>query len=266
MPEKLTLETYVVAYLDLLGSTERIEGDGDDRSLNAVKDIYDNLDSAFESLHINNNDFAKGDCHFRIFSDNIIIAKKVRCPNTDESTVITDLKEVFALASHFQYYALAKYNWPLRGGITLGDFYIDNMFVWGRALIESYNIESKASYPRIVLSNVVTNMLEESKNINNIIDDIIAEIETAYIKRDSEGTQFLHYLWNTLYLYSKSFPFINRKEIQGNLKGFKENVENALSEKKDGVFEKYQWIAKYHNSTYEELGISDYTINIPDMS
>lgn len=42
--------------------------------------------------------------------------------------------------------------WLVRGGITIGDFYIDDMFVWGAALVKAYELEEKiAVYPRVIL-------------------------------------------------------------------------------------------------------------------
>lgn len=55
--------------------------------------------------------------------------------------------------SAIQFHALMQFDFWLRGGITIGELFIDNAVVWGTSLIEAYAIENNlANYPRVIVS------------------------------------------------------------------------------------------------------------------
>jgi len=85
----------------------------------------------------------------KIFSDNVVIAQKV-----NEEKLSTQIISIINLVSSIQFCALLQFDFWLRGGITIGELYIDNSVVWGTGLVDAYNIEnSLANYPRVFLSN-----------------------------------------------------------------------------------------------------------------
>ena len=68
-----TTEQYVVAYLDILGVTARIKQPDDDMlSMNKLHNLYTFSMELTQKIAIEGNK----DIKFKIFSDNIIIAKK----------------------------------------------------------------------------------------------------------------------------------------------------------------------------------------------
>lgn len=73
--------------------------------------------------------------------------------------------------------------WLVRGGITIGDFYIDDTIVWGPALLRAYELEDKlAIYPRIILDETVTSVLS------------ISTIKNDFVRVDKDGFRFLNYM------------------------------------------------------------------------
>jgi hypothetical protein len=170
-------EPYVVAYLDVLGITARIKGSREKQTdaLNVLHNLYSYI---FELSDAERGIKKYSDIKFKVFSDNIIIAKKLSANRTED--VVTLLNCV----SNFLCAAVGDgVSWLVRGGITLGDFYIDDTIVWGPALLRAYELEDKiANYPRVLLDTSVVNLLEKSKQ------------GTEYIRVDFDGMPFLNYM------------------------------------------------------------------------
>lgn len=173
-----TTEQYVVAYLDILGVTARIKQPNDDMlSMNKLHNLYTFSMELTQAIAIEGNK----DIKFKIFSDNIIIAKK-----TTAETLRDDIYCVLSCVGHFQELAASdSVGWLLRGGITIGSLFIDDVMVWGKALLRAYELEDKiAIYPRVIIDdNVIKNISEDDKSY-------------GFIRYDNDGFAFLNYLHN----------------------------------------------------------------------
>lgn len=145
---------HVISYIDMLGTTRRIEENSSTISFFTMKNIYEQMILAYtkgsmEQEHIK----------VKIFSDNIIIARET---SEDSDAIAINLNQMIALSAGFQFFAMAS-GWPVRGGITVGNLYIDDMFVWGKGLLRSYELESKVAVtPRIVIDpNLESEILDQ---------------------------------------------------------------------------------------------------------
>ena len=106
----------------------------------------------------------------RSFSDNILFAAST---NVDIKWQLSyTLGDIIHIASKIQSLALMN-GFLVRGGITVGDIFIDNNFVYGKGLLDVLNLEEKvAHYPRIVVDKSVENECPEYfKSGYNIITD-----------------------------------------------------------------------------------------------
>lgn len=171
-----TTEKYVVAYLDILGVTARIkQPDADMLSMNKLHNLYTFSMNLTREIAIEGNK----DILFKIFSDNIMIAKK-----TTVETLRDDIYCVLSCAGHFQELAASdSVGWLLRGGITIGDLFVDDVMVWGKALLRAYELEDRiAIYPRVIIDDTV---------IQNISE---ADKACGFIRYDNDGFVFLNYL------------------------------------------------------------------------
>ncbi len=172
------IEQYVVAYLDILGVTARIKQPNDDMlSMNKLHNLYTFSMEQTQAIAIEGNK----DIKFKIFSDNIIIAKK-----TTPETLRDDIYCVLSCVGHFQELAASdSVGWLLRGGITIGSLFIDDAMVWGKALLRAYELEDKiAIYPRVIIdNNVIQNISEDDKSY-------------GFVRYDIDGFAFLNYLYN----------------------------------------------------------------------
>lgn len=196
-------------------------------------------DSSYESLHFlkallagakrkasyieKNNTI--NDFEIKVFSDNIVIAQKLQ-----EEIVSTQIISMLNLISLLQFESFFQFDFPLRGGITIGDLYIDDSVVWGTGLIEAYQIENGlANYPRVIVSQKVIdrydNCLDKSLNMY------------AMIKQDHDGYWFADYL--TAAPDIRLIPQISASLAQ---------KASLHANEDERVKQKINWIISYFNS------------------
>ena len=152
MENKINCEEYYVAFLDLLGCRSIIEKDTQDENLNNIYRIYKSW------LGIFGNYGSFKSIQVKIFSDNIVLA--IKCKNSNAIELL--LEVVSCLVQHF-----LECGYKVRGGITKGKLYIDNVLVWGKALVDAYELESEgAETPRIVIDkNLLVDISERTKSL-----------------------------------------------------------------------------------------------------
>ena len=143
----IVLKKHAIVYIDLLGTKEKIKSDTDGQVLSMLHNVYHQAIKAFTQ------DIKEEQIKMKIFSDNIIIAREV--PSEEDLSFL--INQMIGVAACFQFLLLGS-GWPSRGGLTLGDLYMDETFVWGSGLVRAYELESKiAVFPRIVID---PNMME----------------------------------------------------------------------------------------------------------
>lgn len=172
-------EKYIIAYIDFLGMTNRMRQKNSFDSLHILKFILSRAkkNAAFITGINTINDF-----EIKVFSDNVVIAQRVKKEKLSDQII-----GVINLVSLIQFEAFFQFDYPLRGGITIGELFIDDSIVWGTGLIEAYHIENNiANYPRVIVSSNLISTYEkcEEKTINIF----------ALIKEDIDGLWFVDYL------------------------------------------------------------------------
>lgn len=171
-------ELFIVAYIDILGVTNRIKNkDKNKLQMNILHNLYKFSIEITKAIQIKENK----DIRFKIFSDNIIIAKKI---SENKRQRVKDIRSLLMCAGHFQELAASSsVGWMLRGGITIGQLFIDDIMVWGDALVKAYYLEDKvAIYPRIVIDNSIVQELKSEKVLKE------------YLRKDTDNLYFLNFL------------------------------------------------------------------------
>ncbi len=125
-----------------------------------------------------------------------------------------------------------------RGGMTRGPFFANDMFVYGPALIEAYELESStAIYPRIALSaSLAADALEELAEVGGGS----TEVHRKLLAVDEDGVVFVDYL---------SSIYDEPDEVEAFLRNHKDHIEAQLDQHRGDphVHLKYRWLAEYHD-------------------
>ncbi len=182
------------------------------------------------------NKYSQG--KIKIYTDNMIVGYPIKDDGEEE------LNEILDNVSEYQF-NLALEGLFVRGGISVGEFYINEDIVFGPALLDAHYVESNlACYPRIVLDDKTVNRLQ--RYINSY--DIAPQRNKILI--DNDGQWFLNYL-NVIFKYytecNNQYEF-EQTQIELLFK-HKVKIEEMLELHKDNirVWDKYVWIANYHN-------------------
>lgn len=164
-PEDITLDYYIVAFVDILGFSSMVKSDCESKN---GKYYY------FETLkNLNERTRKITDCNITQFSDSIIFSLPLNKENYQK--LITILAE---------YQLQLLYNSILcRGAIAYGKHYKENDFMFSQALIEAYQLElNDAIYPRIIVSQ-------------NLFDYFKPDVKSLeHVLKENDGFWFVDYL------------------------------------------------------------------------
>jgi hypothetical protein len=229
---------YIVAFLDILGSADRIKKETNNPKivLNTLHNLYTFSMNLTREIAIE----SYKDIQFKIFSDNIVVVKKLSDQPVQR---LKDYECLLNCASHFQCLSVEdSVGWLVRGGITIGDLYIDKTMVWGEALLKSYDLENKiAIYPRIVIDQKLAQEIISTKTLKD------------YINQDIDNMYYLNYLC------------IQHFGGQLLMDGFFKMQDELNGKFSDRIFQNLCWHMNYVNRELDkknERGESKYRLRI----
>jgi hypothetical protein len=221
-------EDRVVAFIDILGFRSHIEKSEKDENEFAKIFLATHFMKSEETRKINNdNNYRKATS----FSDNIVISY----PLDYNMDIVIDIIELQIL--------LTNHGFLLRGGIACGKLYHDESVVFGKAMIDAYELESNiAKYPRIVLSENYYDLLCNYKSNSNLMN--------TYLIKDIDG---FHYL-NFLHLNNKHNQN-ERQDIIASIVKMERQIDDTLANnKKADIRAKMYWLKNYINMCREKYG------------
>ena len=134
----------------------------------------------------------------------------------------------------------------IRGGVSIGEIYHSDRTVFGPALIDAITLENKiAVYPRILLSDKITQSIKQSCLGDNSTDSKFGNGCYVLMKRDFDGFYHLDYLSDKTFL---------DKTIQKpgglSLDKLRNIVQSHLTRTKDCTKRvKWQWTLRYIEET-----------------
>ena len=231
------MDKYIVAFLDMLGTTKLIQSESSEDARKKLRFLYRQMFALSE-------DQSPNEISIKIFSDNLLAAQKLDGKN--DPTIINHFIQSIAA---FQFTSVIDYNWLLRGGITIGDLEIDDIMVWGNALVRSHNLESGiAYYPRVII--------DPTPDILNRLHDSGIRKDT-WLQYDMDGQYFVHYLYgrwgyrNLSASLAHSFDCIVRRS-----QGTNGIIDNR-------VFQKLGWHKRYVNKFLRTLDNASHYLSFP---
>jgi len=230
------LKLSVVAFVDILGYKELTrKAHKDGKSPELLIRLHQTLLKAYHQLDECDEDgekyfqldiprFNKDTYKIATFTDNIVIGYPIR------KDAEMELWSIFSKLACFQL-EMANEGFFIRGAITIGDVYMDELTVFGEGLIDAYDGETKnAVNPRIILTQSAQDKV--IKNVEKHVRDLY---------RDADGRFFLNYL-SSITIGDYNDQFIELLEMH------KTKVEKKLRKHRNHPwFTKYIWSANYHN-------------------
>lgn len=243
MSETLRPEKYFVAYLDMLGSKEKIRDEKDGEWLNKINTLYQ--DAWKYSLNLQKT-YTHEKPIFKIFSDNIVIAEKVHEKSDNKGNSI--LRLLYLLA-HFQNRALIDFQWLVRGCVTMGELYIRNptkrdptSFLWGKALIQANYVEEEiAVFPRIIIDSSIMNMDDP------IATFCLCDPRRTYVKKDVDRLAYLNYI--AVNIEDQHCGHAN--EILAQVGDVLTKMKSAYADK-EKILQKINWTEKYYEGIVKD--------------
>lgn len=210
---------YIVAYLDILGAEKRMiakENESND-FLNILNSEYSHLVNMSSDVAI----YKENKIQIKIFSDNIIVAAEF---SDNDETNKERLRLIIDIVSFWQS-MLLRHGLLLRGGIAIGDLYMRDIFIYGKALINAYKLESEiAIYPRIIASSRVAYLCGN--------DAII---------KDFDGQWFVNFYYN-----------VNGPGSYIDFQSWIKDVIAKNSKENKKVVQKIKWLVNFHNNRCDE--------------
>ncbi|WP_327469226.1 hypothetical protein [Baekduia sp.] len=205
-----------VLFIDLLGVRAMNRG-----PVSQVRRHLIDLDRAVTGRYRN---YFRPESEWRaaFFSDTLVLAAPITEPGDED----TEIRGLVRQAAWLQL-ALSQSDFFVRGGLSLGYFHIRDGLIFGPALAEAYELESRhAVYPRVILSR-----------------DAEAAVTrpSSRLFCDGDGWTFINYLGPL---------FDELEDPVPTLQLHRGRVVDRLSRHRDDkrVWEKYRWIAEYHNA------------------
>lgn len=236
-----SLRRSVLTYFDILGYIDMVrEAYAAGQQARALQDIYAALTggrSWLEETWLDpevNRAFSKDRYALKAFTDNIVIGWPIR----DDAE--SELGDAFGKLIDFQFH-MATSGFFVRGAIAIGEAYVDDVAVFGDALLEAHVAETEvARDPRIVLT---ASAIEASQTHLQYYANPRRAPHVREVLRDADGQWFVNYLQAVLYAVDDHGPYYQE------LLKHKAIVEHRLTQykSKPPIWSKYAWVAGYHN-------------------
>lgn len=243
---KAQLRLSVVAFLDILGFQESIRTAyrvGENHQL--LKELRKALSEARQHLEADDGFSATADAAWsvKVFTDNVVIG----IPILDDGEF--DLGLAFSLIGLYQY-KLVRHGFFIRGGIAVGELYMDEDIVFGEALLDAYDAESRlARDPRVVLAPSALNHVRQDMCYYATIRDTPHDSELLV---DADDQIFIDYLMVPLEGAAPDRSYL--KDVLRHKRTLEANLERFRSQ--PGYWNKYAWAANYHNAVCRHLRLA----------
>lgn len=141
----------------------------------------------------------------------------------------------------------------VRGGVAFGDIFYQDQRVFGPAMVDAYELESKkAIFPRIVVSPKWMEILKSDRFIRSKNHTLKEELKYIHklIRQDDDGLYFIDYIRAIQSeLDDPEAGYILFLERHRSL--IKRNLGKHAGQER--VLDKYKWLSRYHDELINEL-------------
>ncbi|MFP7473406.1 hypothetical protein SFC55_20575 [Niallia taxi] len=238
-----SLVNSVVCFIDILGfQSLGLEAIKNGKGNEFLRDIHSSLTKAKISI----TSYELLPAKVKVFTDNVVIGWPIMGDGEGE------LGSTFLNLSEYQL-SLALDGYFIRGGISVGEHFMDEETVFGPELIKSYELESNvAVYPRVILS------AESKKNVKQFAKFYGDQKDSPFyteVLEDLDGEWFLNYLYILIDRFEDEIAENDYTALYTYLERHKQRIEESLLKYAGNykLLKKYAWIANYHNYFCDEF-------------
>ncbi len=134
---------HIIAYLDILGATDLICKDNDFSFFNHLNMFMkDAIEESGSGIFPH-----KEEIYIKIFSDNILLAIELK---ENDDRIDSKIAALFNTVANI-YNEILRYGYLMRGAIIEGEFFHNDIIVYGKGLVEAVKLEKEANVPRILV-------------------------------------------------------------------------------------------------------------------
>jgi hypothetical protein len=240
MGRKVEYTQSIISYLDVLGFRDLI----DNKSAGHISRIVRILKEKAKP----DQEISKGNgVKFFNFSDTVIRITPIKSQVNQKDKAGNLFWEILDLV-HIQYHLICQ-EIILRGAVSAGDIVKSWGVMYGPGLVNAYELEQRASFPRIIVDPKVFQLLRETSSL--WLHDFEEERKAIMnlLKKDTDGHWFVDYLRSIeteMDYPEEDYPKFIRKHADLIADGL---VRQRLNSR---VVKKFKWLKQYHNSTVIE--------------
>jgi len=228
-------------FIDILGYTQQIQhAFAEGHGAEAFEQYYTSVAAKIRNLIIPDpkfdSKFSPRAWDAKVFTDNIVLGYALWSDHGEN-----ELGNAVLQAAHYQL-QLALDGFFARGGMAIGELFMDELTVFGPALLDAYNIEhSVADVPRIALSRDVVAL---AKRYTEFYASPHESPENQTILIDADGVGFLNYLDDLIHSDVDGIMVLADYVAQ-----HRDNIQRRLADfrNRSKIWSKYHWLASYHN-------------------
>lgn len=138
----------------------------------------------------------------------------------------------------YMLYSLAFRGIICRGAVAYGKFYHDDNHLFGPALVEAYETESKAAiYPRVIFDKSVIQVFKENGKKKFTQKYFLDDVLDKYLKEDLDDKLYIDYFYNPITFADSYDIYLNY------LINLRETISQGLSKAKSpDIKVKYGWM------------------------
>lgn len=150
--QRICTRKYYIAYMDILGYKEYLKNRPEDseRYLHTILDAIENTKGSIQRFRKAKKVFhVQGEIQIKVFSDNIVVCLPVQSERNEIRKAILFLITVASIQTAL----VLTHRLIVRGGITVGELFINKDLVFGQGLVEAVALEEENEYPCISISS-----------------------------------------------------------------------------------------------------------------
>jgi hypothetical protein len=225
----------VVGFFDILGfshiSTSCATTEDSQRVLEKIVAAIDDSRGFVRETLVDAEGSQAGQWAIKFFSDNLAIGFPL-----DEVDRTSTLWFAIQCAQRYEL-GMAMNGYFVRGALTEGPICLTDEIIFGSALVECYQLESKASIvPRVILAEPLRQELMKSYQAAN---DQFSSAAAQAICRDVDGWWFINYLQAAQDSRGIHWELIERHKAS--------ILESLSHTTRHDVLPKFGWACRYHN-------------------